>query len=355
VRKLTILLSFDHELSLGGAECYRINLFSPTNKILDLANKLEVPITLFTDILCAKRFKEWEEKGFFKHYVEQISKALHNKHDVQLHIHPHWIDSDFKEGKFIPSKNYKLSDFHNRRWPNNIQGIVKQGVDFLTDICRCHDLEYKCIAYRAGGYNLSPKTELILSSLYENGIRIESSVTKGFYFKSGISEINFRDMPKKANWFISPQGPLENESEAGLFEVPIAGRPRGFVNNLPFLIKRILYGKRSFRSGGQGLHDSHSSLFEKLYRLFPNSAWMLGFDNYTESVNGLMKIITCYIDTHLEDDKIICSSISHPKSIGEYGLSLMAGFIQEMRKHYGDRVEFSTYRQIYDELELRNY
>ena len=354
MKRLKILLSFDHELSLGGARDYQKNLFTPTYKILDLAHNLDVPITLFTDVLCAKRFKEWDEKGFFKHYVEQIANALSSDHDVQLHIHPHWIDSGFKGGKFIPSKNYKLSDFRDHQWPNNIPGIVEQGIDFLREICENHKPDYSCVAYRAGGYNLAPETELILSSLYENGIRIESSVTKGFYFRSRISEVNFRKMPKKANWFISNKGPIEQEADSGLYEIPIAGRPRGNINNLPFLLKRILYKRRAYESGGRGIHEGHTSVIEKLRRLFPNSAWTLNFDNYTESVSGLMKIITYHVNTHQEDDTIICSTISHPKSMGEYGLSLMEGFVQKMRQDYGHRVEFCTYQQIYNELKLKN-
>lgn len=354
MERLKILLSFDHELSLGGTQCYQKNLFNPTYKILNLANKLNVPITLFTDVLCAKRFREWDEKGFFKPYTEQIASALHNKHDVQLHIHPHWIDSSLRDGNFIPSKSYKLSDFLDRQWPNNIPGIVEQGIDFLREICGNHKPHYSSVAYRAGGYNLAPETELILSCLYENGIRIESSVTKGYYFRSGISEVNYRKMPKKANWFISKKGPIEQEADSGLYEVPIAGRPRGSINNLPFLLKRVLYKRRDYESGGRGIHEGHTSIIEKLKRLFPKSAWTLNFDNYTESVSGLMKIITYYVNAHREDNVIICSTISHPKSMGEYGLSLMEGFIQKMRQDYGHRVEFYTYQQIYDELELKN-
>ncbi len=352
--RLIILLSFDHELSLGGAKSYGNNLFYPTYKILDLANQLEVPITLFTDVLSAKRFKEWDERGFYKPYIEQIAEAQHNNHDVQLHIHPHWIDSDYIDGNFIPSESYQLSDYFDRKWPYNIQGIVNQSVNLLTDLCRRNDSQYKCIAFRAGGYGIAPNTDIILSSLYENGIRIETTVTKGFYFKSGISEIDFRNMPKSANWYISPQGPLEEEADDGLFEIPIAGRSRGFINNLPFLMKRIVFRKRRFRSGGIGLHERYTSKFEKLSRLFPNSAWMLGFDNYTDSVGGLLKIVNYHIDNHLESETIICSSISHPKSMGNYSLSLMEGFIQEVRRQHKGTVEFSTFRRIYDEFGLEN-
>jgi hypothetical protein len=353
MKKLKLLLSFDHELSLGGAECYKSNLFNPTNKILKLANKIEVPVTLFTDILCAKMFMVWNEERFVKPFIEQLSFALQSNHDVQLHIHPHWIDSEFKDGKYIPSRKYKLSDFNECNWPNNIQGIVKQGIDLLTEICEKHKTDYSCIAYRAGGYNLAPNTETILSSLYDNGIRIDSSVAKGFYFRSLLSEVNYRKMPKKANWFISKHGPIDREADSGLYEVPIAGRPRGTINNFPFLVKRVLYKRRAYESEGKGIHEAHVSIHDKLKRLFPESVWMLGFDNYTDSVQSLMKIINQYVNAHQEDNTIICSTISHPKSMGQYGLSLMERFILKIRQDYGDNVQFYTYRQLYDEMGLK--
>ena len=79
---------------------------------------------------------------------------------------------------------------------------------------------------------------------------------------------------------------------------------------------------------------------------------MLGFDNYTESVRYLMTILKYHIDNHSREYDIICSPISHPKSMGEYSRSLMRGFVERVRREYGDRAEFCTYRQIYDELGL---
>ena len=74
--KLTFLLSFDHELSLGGTDSYTYNLFEPTELLLDLADNLSVPVILFTDVLCGIRFKEWDQSGFYVPYVKQLSSKL---------------------------------------------------------------------------------------------------------------------------------------------------------------------------------------------------------------------------------------------------------------------------------------
>jgi hypothetical protein len=349
MKTLRILLAFDHELSLGGAENYRRNLFDPTDRLIALAERIRVPITLFTDVLCAGRFREWDPRGFFEPYREQLRRALQGGHDVQLHIHPHWVDSTYAGGKFRPSRSFSLGEFNSREAPNDIRGIVRQGVELLTELCRESDPGYRCVAYRAGGYNLAPETATILSALYDSGIRIESSVIKGFYFRSNISEVDFRQMPKRANWFIPLQGPIGAEADHGLWEVPIAGRPRGTWNNLPHLVKRVLYRKRIFSSGGRGLHEGrNTSLRLKLERLFPRSAWSLSFDTYTDSVEGLLKILRYHMKAHEEDAELACSTVSHPKSMGDYALGLMEGFVKAVRRELGARVEFTTYRELHN-------
>ena len=223
--QIKILLSFDHELSLGGCDSYARNMFEPTDRLLDLADELRVPITLFTDVCCAARFREWDPDGFYRTYVRQISSTVKRGHDVQLHLHPHWIDSKFVEGRFVPATTYSLGNFLDRPWPQNIPGIVADGIERLEELC-CADPSYKCVAYRAGGFSLSPATEAVLTALYDHGIRIESTIAKGFRFACDLWEVDFRNMPAKANWWIPKSGPLNYEAETGLFEIPIATRPR---------------------------------------------------------------------------------------------------------------------------------
>ena len=349
-KKIYLIISFDHELSLGGASSYSKNLFDPSNRILELANKINVPIAYFTDILCALKFKDWDNTHFYEPYKKQIQQTLLAGHDIQLHLHPHWIDSTWEDGKFNPSKNYRLGDFKNGQYPNNIPGIVKQGTDLLKEICSEVDSNYKCIAYRAGGYNFSPYTDDILKALYDNGIRIDSSVAKGFYFASKISEVNYRQMPNAANWTIPLTGPMSAKSSNGLYEIPIASSPRNTLNNIPVLIKRVLHRNRIFDSGGWGIHDGNTSKLSKLKRLFPKSAWMVNFDTFAFTNKDLHKVLNYHLKKHKNEDTIIASIISHPKSMGSYSLKLMNEFVESVRDKYEDEVEFTTYRKIHESL-----
>ena len=164
MRRLSLLLSFDHELSLGGTDCYHRNLFEPTEQILELASELNAPVTLFTDILSAVRFEQWDFEGYYRPYTEQLQRALAAGHDVQLHLHPHWLDSEFRDGEFIPAKTFALGDFLHRQSPLDIPGIVQLGVHRLNEICLAVTPEYACVAFRAGGLVMAPATSEILTA-----------------------------------------------------------------------------------------------------------------------------------------------------------------------------------------------
>ena len=246
--KISLTLSFDHELPLGGIkESYDQALFSPTEKVLHLAKECNVPVTLFTDVLSGIQFQKWGDLEFSKKYETQIQSAIQMGHEVQLHLHPHWLRTSYKAGTFKPSypDGYALHDYKDEPYPHNIEGIVKQGICFLNRVCKEADPKYQCIAFRAGGYCLSPSTDRILSALYENGIRIDSSISKGYQFGS----IAYLNMPRCANWYIPPTGPLTRPSQDGIFEVPIVSMPRTPWNNVPALMRRFIHRKRECQNG----------------------------------------------------------------------------------------------------------
>lgn len=353
MRKIRLILSFDHELSLGGTASYQYNLFGPTDALLRLATELAVPIALFTDILCAQRYAEWDRAGFFMPYCRQLASALAQGHDLQLHIHPHWVDSTWTNGTYYPSTHFALSDFEHALPPNDIPGIINRAYDFLCELCTSYDADYRCIAYRAGGHNLSPATGTILAALFEKGIRIDSSIVKGFRFRSGISMVDLTGMPETPNWTIPLSGPLCAEADSGIFEIPVAAKPRTTLNNIPVLINRVLHRRRAHNPLGPSIHASHTPLFQKLARIFPRSAWALSFDDAAHSIDDLMSILRAHLRAHEGKGDIICAAVSHPKCMGDYELSLMRSFVARARAEFGDALEFTTYRAVYDDLVSR--
>ena len=346
--KLKILLTFDHELPLGGVRTsYQEAMFDPTYRLLELAEKLELPVVLFTDVLCGIRFKEWDKSTFYEPYVRQLQDAVGNHHDVQLHLHPHWLTSSYNNSTFIPSRDYRLADFSAGK-PFTIDGIIKAGVDFLYEVCFVADHDYRCIAFRAGGYNIEDATETIFSSLYRHGIRFDSSIIKGYYFRSGLSEVNCLNMPSKPNWFIGPDGDIRKEAEKGILEVPIASIPK-----TPFEVPTRFKLKKLAAQGpgdhGYQIHEGNpADLRSKIKMMF--SSRMLSFDNYTLSIDYLMKNLDYNVRKYRNQETAIFSISGHPKSMGDYSFNLMESFVKRVRQKYPE-AEFTTFGKLAQEMQ----
>lgn len=347
--KLKLILSFDHELPLGGVRTsYKEALFDPTYRLFDLAEELQVPIVLFTDIICAMRFREWDAQQFFDPYTTQLKEAVKKRHDVQLHLHPHWITTEFMNNTFKPSTDYRLTDFENHKeWP--VEKIVKQGVALLNKICLAADPSFKCIAFRAGGYNLEGDTSMIFSTLYQNGIRFDSSLTKGYYFRSGLSEINYFNLPDAPNWFIGLSGEIRKPEKKGIYEIPIASIPKKLLD-VPTYFKLNKLSNRRPRNHGYQIHEDNSAGLKSRIKMILSSR-MLSFDNYTLSIDYLMKILGYNARKYNIYDTAILSISGHPKSMSEYSFNLLGNFVNRVRDKY-PLADFVTFTQLAQEMNI---
>lgn len=351
--RIKIFLTFDYELPLGGIKkSFKHSLFDPTEKLLDLADDMNVPIVLFADILSAVKFKSWNNDAFFIPFKNQISGALKRGHDVQLHLHPHWLHTKFENGEFLVSEKYSLSDFESNAYPDNIEGIIESGCKTLSEICKEAKPDYKCVAFRAGGYCLQPKTDKIITALYNNGIRYDSSISKGYYFKSDFSFVDYRKTPDKPNWILPLNGNLLSESDNGILEIPIASKFKN-VFELPTRFKLKLYKHRVVENRGKQLHtNKNTNIKDKAIQLFASR--MLTVDNHTYSDKYLMEILAYNLNCYKKHDVIMCSLIGHPKSMGNYAYTLLRNFINNVTDKYGSSVQFCTFSQLHKETSNKN-
>ncbi len=343
MKKLRILLTFDYELPLGGiAKSFEHSLFDPARRLLEVLKKPNVPAVFFVDILSYLRLKELGVTGYTVPFENQIREIILQGHDVQLHLHPHWLESFYDNGKIIPSPKFKLGDFAEETGEHSIENIVKTGIEALTVLCRQADTSYKCIAYRAGGYNFVPEASRILKALYDNGIVIDSSISRGYFFRSDTSVVDYRKLPEKPNWFLSPDGNFkeENPDDSFIYEIPIASKPKG-IFEMPTALKLGKFKERAPEYRGIMVHSNeHVSKSDKIRQLF--SARMLTVDNYTFSPEYLIKILDYNVKRFERFDEAALSLIGHPKSLDRYNFHLLTEFLKKARQKYGSSLEITT-------------
>ncbi|MBC8320432.1 MAG: hypothetical protein H8E34_06905 [Bacteroidetes bacterium] len=352
MKRLKLILTFDYELPLGSIKkSYGHSLFEPTDKLFEVLHKLQVPSVFFADILSYTMFEKWDKERYALPFKKQLKKAAVTGHDVQLHLHPHWLESNYNNGKIIQSEKYKMGDFANN-YPHGINSIIESGICELSKICKTVQHDYKCIAYRAGGYNFVPCAAEILSSLFSNGIRIDSSISRGYFFKSSVSVVDYRNVPNLPHWYLSLNGNFKNPDteNKGILEIPIASKPKGMFE-VPTAFKLKKYEHRAVESRGSMIHSNEKvSKRDKVRQLF--SSRMLTVDNHTYSPEYLMNILDYNVKKFQSHDTIMLSLIGHPKSMDKYHYQLLAEFVNRARDKYGNSIEFTTFRKIYNELNL---
>ena len=190
-----IFLTFDYEIFLYQSGCPKRSLFNPTERILDILEEKNIKAIFFIDILYYHKLLSIEsqiENCII--FEKQVQKMLKNGHDVELHLHPHWLDAIFINGNWNLNNldHYKLCSLSN----NEIDLLFDLGIKLLSKICSKIDSNYRVKSFRAGGLCILP-FELILNSFKKHQISFDSSIASGHTSEFSNhaydhSEINFK-------------------------------------------------------------------------------------------------------------------------------------------------------------------
>jgi hypothetical protein len=358
VKKIKILLTFDYELPLGHSVDYRAGLFEPADALLRRADSIGVPVVLFADVCSAIRFETWDKQGYYYPFVQQLRQYLVKKHDVQLHIHPHWMTSSFDNRVYVPSSDFSLSQFSRVKQGHNIESVITAAYQELVKIGKSATADYRCIAYRAGGYDVEPESARILQQLSKLGVVIDSSVIKEYYLDYNFSHIDYSGAPKASAWYVSTAGPLLKPVQKGILELPITSMPVGIWNIARRRMKKITQGRRLasriYHNRGKGFaaQIGKQSIGGVLRKIF--NPIVLSLDKEYLEASDLLDIVDYNVRRYNDEERdLILTAIGHPKSMGSYHLDLMEQFVNGIRAKYGDAASFITYPQIGNSLHVK--
>jgi hypothetical protein len=337
-QKINLFLTFDYELPLGGWHVPLENaLLKPTARLLQLCDDLRVPAVFFVDVLSGIQMRRWGESSFEEAMRRQLQEAAAKGHDLQLHLHPHWLTSTCEGGKYTPSKDFRLADFT----PAQIDEMVVSGIAYLRQIAVPVCPDYRCLAFRAGGYNLE-NSDVIFDVMQRRHIGIDSSLCDGYYYASDRSTVDFRGLPARPNWYFR-NGDFKRPEQDGIYEIPIAGKKKSLFE-APTVVKMRFHKQRKPESRGRMIHAEAPS-FKKKWRK-AMSARMVSFDNYTYSTRFLLKALRYNLDRFAAFEEINLAVISHPKSMDTHNFRLMEDFVRSVRSLYGEQVRFTTFQQF---------
>ena len=335
-------------------------LFEPTRKLMALWKDFGIQATIFPDICSVWRHRELGMHEYADRFEEQIRDLARAGHDVQLHLHPEWLTAEYREGRweFAP----RTGALHDRGFDsedeNGAPRLIHRAVSYLRELVGSFSPEYRCVAFRAGGWILQPEHELV-RALLDVGIRVDATVIPGVRLLRTDYSIDFRRVPPQPNWYIGAETGLSvNSANSGdLLEIPIASyrgplpmwqhvlnefrlRQRGKAKPQP------LRGYPIVRVGQK--HTPMQRISRKFQKL--STPRMLDIADTCES---MLTTVDSYLRKYdcRSRDVAVCMN-GHPKDTYDHHLDELKRFFAHVQSRYADVLRFETVANCYTHLEV---
>jgi hypothetical protein len=242
-----LLITLDYELFFGRqVGTVERCMLRPLEALEQVVDRHDVKLTLFVDagylhqlqnqVAAAPNLKHDHAR-----ISDQLKRLTDQGHDVQLHIHPHWEDSVFRNGAWqIDTQRYRLHDFDQEAALRIVSDYKRALTEIVGD---------RVFAYRAGGWCLQPFA-LIGEALSAHGIWLDSTVYFNGHSPDDIRGFDFRQAPKRTRWRFSAD-PLKPEEEGRFLELPISACRVSplFYWKLAFLKK---FARGAYKAFGDG-------------------------------------------------------------------------------------------------------
>ncbi len=342
---LYICPTFDYELFLGGSEYseYEV-LIEPTERLAELFSNKGCKYTLFADTCSILQYKKNGLLSFPEMAEKQLKSVIHSGNDVQLHIHPHWNKSDYVNGEWnINNKYYRLHEFPD------MNEIIAENKEYLCQLLTQEDKNYRCIAFRAGGFCIQPERE-ILRILKDNGIMVDSSVCSGRKCKDAPHDFDYRKLRKRTAWkfdFKQGLGSYHSLATDAFIEIPVATSKTGFSKIKLFLgkmsptipqnkgkyINQMEPGKKNFVLDSIRLVDRF--LFDP---------YLCEFD--CADYKRMLNILKPYIKNAQKEDSVM-AIIGHPKMSWSGWFYHMERFLDAITTEFSGSIITITIREAY--------
>lgn len=311
---MNIYITLDYEIFFGSNPGTVQNcLIKPTERIDHIVSKYGYKLSLFVDSGYLLRLKESykENKNDYESIIGQLRRLAENGHDIQLHVHPHWEDSYYKNNKWIMNTTrYRIHSYSKEQ----IHDIIYRYKLELDDLAN-----NEIIAYRAGGWSLQP-FEKLKECFAKNGIVIDSTVFPNGYYISDHQYFNFNNTPHKTIWKFENDPSIEEEN-GKFIEIPISSYK---VN--PLFFWKLAYAKKmggkkhtSF-GDGKPVVNTKKHLLELLTK---PSYSVVSIDGY--KITYLERAYKEYAKIWPNGNFVI---IGHPKAFTEYSLNRLENFLK---------------------------
>ncbi|MBR5375546.1 MAG: hypothetical protein IK131_12875 [Paludibacteraceae bacterium] len=351
-----IILTLDYELFGNGKGDVFHQIVEPTDHILKIAKRHNAHLTIFFEVVEYWRIKEEWERGNKMGYDQdpisamekQILEAVREGHDVQLHLHPQWVDAQWTDkGWVVDDTSHKLSQY-NREGEYSMVGLLRKGKETLEQLITPVKPYYHCTALRAGSYNAYPSEEIV-KAMRKVGLKLDSSLYPGGFTQGYQAEYDYRSLPKeKGIWSVAERLEEPTQSKTGLYELPVCSlditrwrkyasweRVKSILSNTQHA--KELYTNKMSQSAQQGKR----SLSDKIKFFFEKECQTWDYCLLPEAVHNLF-----LAEMEKQTDRRYYTLVGHPKSyMGDQGYTFLLKTLND------NGYRFTTIQEILSNLE----
>lgn len=257
----SLILSLDYEIFGNGAGDVMRDVIAPTRRLLDICDKHGAKVTIMFEVGEYWAFEEYDcqlRKDLGYSPVEQMKgqaiDATKRGHDVQLHLHPEWINAKYEKGVWQLNHSCgRLADLPGGLGSKDnmvsITGALHAGKRTLEDMIRPVDSQYQCIGLRVSGFYARPSADII-TAMKAVGLRADSSVVKGHKreepFAVDYSQVK---IDKSAWWTTGTELIQEGNMGEHVLEIPVSSQVEPYWMNFKATKLRAALKRRSLENG----------------------------------------------------------------------------------------------------------
>lgn len=340
---LNIIITIDYEIFGNGTGNVKDHMLIPTDAILQICDRHEVPVTIMFEMNEYLKFIEYDsllssDLGYSpaEHIRKQVVSSFRRGHDAQLHIHPQWIDAEYENKQWIIRNPLRsITDLSQ----NEIDELIKNGKAELEGLLKPVNSNYTCCAMRLTNLPWSEAPPQVVLPMKNNGIKVHS-----------LSVSNSPMNNEKGYWKL--------DSENDLFEIPIHSLEMP-ITSMMFRLQRIrtaLYRRRfTYKAKSEGRNERGKLRVNSFLKLF-SEKYSFKWDFCKQSAREMLKFLEVGMKKYdHEKYEVPLIMISHSKDF--FNDKNLEKFLMDVKRTHvtAGRVRFSTLQEfIRNNLILQN-
>jgi hypothetical protein len=183
-----IVLTDDWELRGNGTGRVEDLQQRPATRLMDLYDKLGVRASFNVEVLQQLAFEK------YAHASEQIRRGrdawigtvkdmLRRGFDVQLHLHPQWLDAEPVDGWWKLGRRWHIADYGG----DEIARMLDEALAYLGPLVAPNQI----VSFRSGSWGIGPPSRATFTALAERGIRIDVSVVNGTFYDGEAIKLDY--------------------------------------------------------------------------------------------------------------------------------------------------------------------